>query len=98
LEPLLNKLIESGARGDAARAQIMRGDVRMAQNQVEAAALDYLRTVVLFESEQASQPEALLKTAQALEKLRDARAKEMYRTLAAKYPSSPQAAEARGKF
>ncbi len=98
LEPLLSQVIAGDTRADAARAQIMRGDVRMSQNQVEAAALDYLRTVVLFASEKASQPEAVFKAADALEKLRDARAKEWYKRVVDEYPASPQAAAARAKL
>lgn len=98
LETQLAQVVASGARADAARAQILRGDIKAAQGQVEAAALDYLRTVVLFASEKASQPDALLRAGDALEKLRDARAKEMYRKLVNEYPSSPQAAAAKAKL
>lgn len=98
LETQLAQVTASGARADAARAQIMRGDVKAAHGQLEAAALDYLRTVVLFASEKASQPEALLKAGDALEKLRDTRAKEMYRKVVNEYPASPQAAIARAKL
>lgn len=98
LEEQLNALIASGSRAEAARAQVMRGDLRRAQNQIEAAALDYLRTVVLFESEKAVQPEAMFKAAQALEELRDRRAKDLYRSVTEKYPASPYAAEARKKL
>jgi len=98
LEKELNKVIETGSRPDAARAQIMRGDLRMAQGQLEPATLDYLRTVVLFKSEKASQPEALLKAGDALGKLRDARSKEMYKQLVEDYPSSPEAKKARSKL
>lgn len=97
LDPLLAAVIGSGSRTDAARAQIMRGDVRMAQNQLEPAALDYLRTVVLFETEREVQPEALFKAADALEKLRDARAKDLYKKIVETYPNSPFAAQARTK-
>lgn len=98
LEKQLDETIAGGSRSDAARAQIMRGDLRRAQKQIEAAALDYLRTMVLFESEKAHQPEATFKAAQALEELRDRRAKDLYRTVAEQYPNSPYAAEARGKL
>lgn len=97
LSPLLNTVIGSGNRAEAARAQIMRGDLRMAQNQLEPAALDYLRTVVLFETEREAQPEALFKAADALEKLRDARAKDLYKKIVADFPNSPFAAQARAK-
>ena len=97
LDPLLAGVIGSGSRPDAAKAQIMRGDLRMAQNQLEPAALDYLRTVVLFETERDVQPEALFKAADALEKLRDARAKDLYKKIVADYSDSPFAAQARAK-
>ncbi len=98
LEAQLNVAISSGARGDAARAQIMRGDIRLAQGQVEQAALDYLRTMVLFKSEADYQAEATFKAASTLEQLRDARAKELYREVVQKYPSSPYAGQARPKM
>lgn len=98
LEKQLAGVISSGSREDAARAQVMRGDAKLAQAQTEAAALDYLRTVVLFEGEKAVQPEALFKAADALEKLRDARSKEMFRKLMDEYPGSPEAAAAKGRL
>ena len=98
LESQLREVIASGSRTDAARAQVMRGDINMAQSQVELAAMDYLRTVVLFKAEKAVQPDALMKAADALEKLRDARAKDMYRMLVEEYPASPQAQAAKGKI
>lgn len=93
----LDETIKSGARADAARAQVMRGDLKLAQGQVEGAVLDYLRTVVLFENEKDSQPEALFKAAETLEKLRDARAKSLYEKLRTQYAGSPYAARAAGK-
>lgn len=98
LSPSLDQAIKSGSRTDAARAQIMRGDIRMAKGEVEPAAMDYLRSAILFESEKAVQPDALLKAGQALDKLRDPRAKDMYRRLVENYPQSPQAQEARSKM
>lgn len=98
LEPSLDQAIKSGSRSDAARAQVMRGDIRMAKGEVEPAAMDYLRSAILFESEKAVQPEALLKAGQALDKLRDPRAKDMYRRLVENYPQSPQAQEARSRM
>ena len=88
LLPQLDEIIAKGERADAARAQIMRGDVRLGQNQVENAVLDYLRTVVLFEGVDAIQPEALYKAAQALKTLRDPRADQMINTLKSKYPDN----------
>lgn len=98
LAPMLEQAISRGSRNDAARAQIMRGDIRLAQGQVEAAVMDYLRSAILFESETAVQPEALFKAAQGLERLRDPRAREMYRKLVQKYPQSTFAQEARSKI
>ncbi|HOW96882.1 MAG TPA: hypothetical protein P5567_06975 [Kiritimatiellia bacterium] len=94
----LNEVVASGSRPDAARAQIMRGDIKMAQGQGEGAVMDYLRTVVFFGSEQAVQPEALFKAADTLEKLRDPRAKEMFKKLVQEYPSSPEAQQARSRI
>jgi tetratricopeptide (TPR) repeat protein len=98
LLPALDESISKGSRTDAAKAQIMRGDMRLAQGQVEAAVMDYLRSAILFESETAVQPEALFKAGQGLEKLRDPRAKEMYRKLVSTYPSSSFAQEAKSKL
>lgn len=97
LNPQLDELIAKGSRLDAARAQILRGDIKASQGQVEGALLDYLRTVVLFQSEGDAQPEALFKAGEALEKLRDPRAKGMYAKLVANYPESEFAQKARGK-
>ena len=95
LEAALNEVITAGPRPEAAHAQIMRGDMRMSQNQVEAALLDYLRTVVLFESEKDSRPEALYKASEALKALRDPRAAELAKTLVAEFPGNPYAEKAR---
>lgn len=98
LEQQLGAVISAGPRTDAAKAQIMRGDAKLAQSQVESAAMDYLRTVILYESEKGVQPEALFKAADTLEKLRDARSKEMFRKLVDEYPGSPQAAAAKSRI
>lgn len=97
LGPVLDDLIEKGSRADAAKAQTMRGDIKLAQGQVDGAVLDYLRTVVLFENEKEAQPEALFKAGEALEKLRDPRAKSMFEKLRTEYAASPFAAQAAGK-
>ncbi|HPG00095.1 MAG TPA: tetratricopeptide repeat protein [Kiritimatiellia bacterium] len=98
LETVLKDVIAKGSRGDAARAQIMRGDIKAAQNQVEAAALDYMRTVILFASERSVQPEALMKAAESFEKLRDSRAKDIYKKIVDEFPTSSQATAARAKI
>jgi tetratricopeptide (TPR) repeat protein len=94
----LDQVVASGSRADAAHAQIMRGDIKADQNQLEGAVLDYLRTVLLFSTERAVQPEALSKAAQTLEKLRDPRAKEMYRKLVEEFPGTPEAEAAKAKM
>ena len=85
---------DSRDRSLAARAQIMRGDLKMKRSQIEEAVLDYLRTVILFESEKKLQPEALFKAASALAKLRDCKAVILFDTLKKKYPNSPYALQA----
>lgn len=94
----LEPLITSGSREQAARAQLMRGDAKIKRGLVEQGVMDYLRSAILFESETSVHPEALLKAAQGLEQLRDARAKDLYRKLVETYPQSPQAQEARAKL
>ncbi|MCX7817961.1 MAG: tetratricopeptide repeat protein [Kiritimatiellae bacterium] len=97
VEKQLPALIKSENRLDAGRALLMRGDIRQAQGNIELAIRDYLRVVLFFERETALMPAALLRTAQALEKNRDGRAKEFYRRLLQEYPESPEAAAAKGK-
>ena len=78
----------------------MRGDIQLAQNNIELAAMDYLRTAILFADVKDAeiQGEACFKAAQALEQLRDPRAKELYGKVVKEYGSSPYAAQARGKM
>ncbi|MCX6996747.1 MAG: hypothetical protein NTV49_06600 [Kiritimatiellaeota bacterium] len=95
VEPLLAAAIGAGNRANAARAQLQRGDLRLAQGRTEEAAMDYLRTALLFTAEKELQPEALSKAAGALDKLNDkASAKMLYQKLKALYPSSPYAEQA----
>ena len=93
----LDELIAKGPRPAAARAQVMRGDIKMAQGQVEGALTDYLRSAILFESEKAVQPEAIFKAAEALDRLRDPRAKDLYRKVASEFPGTPYGQKAQGK-
>jgi len=81
----LDAVAASGSRADAARAQTMRGDIQMAQNDLNQAVPEI-------------QGEAHFKAAQALEALRDPNAKDMYRRLVNQYPSSPYAAQAKSKL
>ena len=96
----LDATAAAGNRLDAAKAQIMRGDVELDQNHLEPAALDYLRTAILFADvkDPALLGEATYKAAAVLEQLRDPRAKEMYKKVVADFGSSPYAAQARGKM
>jgi hypothetical protein len=96
----LDAVAAAGNRADAARAQTMRGDVQLAQNNVELAALDYLRTAILFTDvrDPVLQGEACFKAAAALEQLRDPRAKDLYKKVVSEYGASPYAAQAQGKM
>ena len=98
LNPQLDELITKGSRNDAARAQVLRGDVKMAQGQVEGAVMDYLRSALLFESARAVLPEALFKAAEGLERLRDPRSRELYKRVATEFGGTPFAQRAQGKF
>lgn len=89
LVPLLNELITGGPREEAGRAYLLRGDVKLAQQQTEPAALDYLRAALLFEQDEAVQAEGLFKAGQTLEKLRDPKAGMLFEKLKTKYPASP---------
>lgn len=91
LMPLLEKSVKTGAEADAARAMMMRGDVRAAEGNAEAALLDYLRTVMFYRSQRAIMPEATLRVADMLEKMRDKRAKEWYKKVVEEYPTSNEA-------
>lgn len=97
LEPMLNTLIAGENRTEAARATLLRGDIRADENKPEAAIRDYLRTVLFYEREATVMPQALLKTGLALEKLRDPRAKDMFKRLVEEYPQSAEAATAKSK-
>ena len=96
----LDAVAAAGVRAEAARAQTMRGDIQLDQNNVELAALDYLRTAILFADvkDAAILGEATYKAAAALEQLRDPRAKDMYKKVATEFKSSPYAAQAAGKL
>lgn len=93
----LDQLVKSPNRAAAAKAQNLRGDLKLAAGDVRGAARDYLRTVILFQGEEEALPEALFKAGEALEKMSDARAKKMYATLLERFPESDFAAKAKGK-
>ena len=96
----LDAVAAAGVRAEAARAQTMRGDIQLDQNNVELAAMDYLRTAILFAdvNDAAILGEATYKAAAALEQLRDPRAKDLYKKVVSDYGESPYAAQARGKI
>lgn len=94
----LDELVAKGTRADAARAQVLRGDMKLAQGQVEGAVMDYLRSALLFESERTVLPEALFKAAEGLERLRDPRSRDLYRRVAQEFSGTPFAQRAQGKF
>ena len=96
----LDAVAAAGVRPEAARAQIMRGDIQMAQNNVELAAMDYLRTAILFQDvkDPVIQGEAHFKAASALEQMREPRAKDLYKKVVTEYGASPYAAQAKGKI
>lgn len=98
LENYLNEIISEGKRSEAARAQIMRGDVKRKRGMTEDGLLDYLRTVVLFKAESEVQAEATFKAAEALDAMRDQRARDMYRKVVEEHGGSPYAARAREKL
>ena len=96
----LDAVAAAGNRSEAARAQTMRGDIQLDQNNVELAALDYLRTAILFAdlNDPAILGEATYKAAAALEQMRDPRAKDLYKKVATEFRASPYAAQAAGKM
>lgn len=93
----LDEVVATGPRELAAAAQVMRGNLARQAGQKEAALLDYLRVVILFENVKAVQPEALFRAAELLEELRDARAETFRRTLMKEYRDSEWAGRLSGK-
>jgi len=85
---MIDEDIASGSREAAARAQIVRGDMKAAGGQHEEALLDYLRTAILFKAQTAVLPEATYKTALALKKLNDPRAAEYFQKVIDEFPKS----------
>jgi tetratricopeptide (TPR) repeat protein len=88
---LIDEDIASGSREAAARAQIVRGDMKAAGGQLEEALLDYLRTTLLFKDQKEVQPEAMYKTAVALKQLNDPRAADYFQKVIEAFPESEYA-------
>lgn len=95
---LVDEDIASGSREAAARAQVVRGDMKAAAGQPEEALLDYLRTAILFEDQTVVLPEATYKTAVALKKLNDPRAVEYFQKVVDEFPKSEFAELAKGEM
>jgi TolA-binding protein len=99
LGPLLNQAIADGPRNAAAQAQVLRGNMRLKEGDLEGALYDFLRTADFFREAAEVQPEALLRTAECFEKRGDEKTAALYYgKLAKEYPASPLAAQARDKL
>jgi tetratricopeptide (TPR) repeat protein len=84
----LNEAIAKGTRENAANAHIARADLAKKQGNKVDALLDYLRVVMLYDQVKPVQAEALYKTAQCLEEIRDPRAEDWRRKLMQDWPQS----------
>ena len=86
--------IATGSRENAAAAHIARGDMFKKQGgKTFEALMDYLKTAILFQKVDEVQAEALYKTAQCLEEMRDPRADSFKKKLSDDYPGSTWAAK-----
>ncbi len=94
---LVNEDIVSGSREAAARAQVIRGDMKAAAGQYNEALLDYMRTAILFSEQTVVLPEATYKAAAALKKLNDPRAKKYFQKIILEFPESEFAKRAKGE-
>ena len=92
---MVDEDIASGSREAAARAQVVRGDMKAKSGQYEEALLDYLRTAILFRAQTALLPEATYKTAVALKQLNDPRAAHYFKKVIDEFPESEFAELAR---
>ena len=95
---MIDEDIASGSREAAARAQVVRGDMKAAGGQYEEALLDYLRTAILFKAQKDVLPEATYKTAVALKNLNDPRAAEYFQKVMDEFPKSEFAELAKGEM
>jgi tetratricopeptide (TPR) repeat protein len=94
---LIDEDIASGSREAAARAQVVRGDMKATAGQYEEALLDYFRTALLFKEQKNVLPEATYKTAVALKKLNDPRAAQYFKKVMDAFPDSEFAEMAKGE-
>lgn len=91
LKQRLTEAISGESRSLAALALVKRGDMNKADGKRDDAALDYLRSILMFDDVPASQPEALFKAAQLFDETRDSRAEELRKRLRANFPDSSYA-------
>jgi hypothetical protein len=98
LKKELDEVVAAGARPMAAAAMLMRGNMNRDAGQKEIAVQDYMRVWILFENVKEVQPEALFKTAELLEEMRDPRADEVKKKLVQEYKDSEYAAKLSGKM
>ena len=92
---MIDEDIASGSREAAARAQVVRGDMKAAGGQPEEALLDYLRTTILFRAQTDVLPEATYKTAVAIKQLNDPRAAQYFKKVIDEFPKSEFAEQAK---
>ncbi len=91
LKQSLTQAISGDSRPLAALALVKRGDMNKADGKRDDAALDYFRSILMFDDARASQPEALFKAAQLFDEMRDPRAEILKKRLRANFPDSPYA-------
>ncbi|MEI6168828.1 MAG: hypothetical protein WCS52_16725 [bacterium] len=91
LKQSLSEAIAGDSRPLAALALIKRADLSKGDGKRDDAALDYLRSILVYSDVAAFQAEALFKAAQLFEEMRDPRAEELRKRLRANYPDSPYA-------
>ena len=97
LRKALEEAIGTGNRDTVAAAYLVRGTMNRGSGQREAAVMDYLRVVVLFENVRAAHSEAMYMASEVLDELKDPRADELRRRLIEKYSDSDFAESARKK-
>ncbi len=92
LLPMLDEVIRRGERRPAARAQMIRGNLRLEEGETEMALYDFLRTATFFRSFIELQPEALYRTADCFERLgRHEKAERFIERLKEEFPESDYA-------
>jgi hypothetical protein len=98
LDDLLEQAIKTGTPDATAYALIMRGDILVAKGDFKGALKDgYLRVITLFRAVRGAQPEALYKSAKALEQLNQVpRAETMRKQLLLEFKDSEWAHQVKG--